>query len=335
MGTRTKAALKTLAALILIVVLAGGATFYFNPLWVNDQIIRAKLWQQHVESKYVVVEGYSIHYFEAHPPKLPNQPNNEGVPLVLIHGIGSRGEDWSPLIPTLAAQGFHVYVPDLLGFGRSPKPDVDYAISLQEDIVLKFMDTLQLEHADVAGWSMGGWIAIRLTLDHPDMVDRLVVFDSAGIYFPPTFDASLFIPTDAAGLTLLGHTLSPLKKPPLPPFVVRAALDVLRRNGWIIERSFNAMENGKDLTDFRLYNIRKPTLVVWGSVDQLIPLPVGEQLHHAIPASSMVVVTGCGHLAPAECPRPVLKATVEFLKADPPPQPAKTTVDGTKNATFK
>lgn len=310
MGTRTKAALKNISSLFLLLVIAGGLTFYVEPLWVNDQIIRAKLWHHGVQSNYVDVDGYSIHYFEA------GQSNSAGTPVVLIHGIGSRGEDWAPLIPALTAQGFHVYVPDLLGYGRSPKPDVDYSISLQESIVLKFMEKLHLQHANVGGWSMGGWIALKLTLDHPEVVNRLIVYDAAGTYFPPTFDASLFVPTDAASFAALRHMLSPIETQ-LPSFVVRDAINNLAKNAWVIQRSYYAMVNGKDLTDFRLPDLRTPTLVVWGSLDQLIPLTVGEKMHQAIPASRISVIAGCGHLAPSECPVPVLKATTDFLKSNP------------------
>ena len=308
MGIGTKAALRNFIALTLLLLVAGGLTFYAEPLWVNDQMIRFKLWRQGVHSKYVDVNGYQVHYFEAAPADKP------GVPLVLIHGIGSRGEDWAPMIAPLAAQGFHVYVPDLLGYGRSPQPDVDYSISLEEEIVRRFMTNLHVERADVCGWSMGGWISLRLALDHPEMVDRLVVYDSAGIYFPPTFDASLFLPTDAASFATLRRTLSPIDKP-LPSFVVRDAIRTLKRNGWVIERSFFAMIDGKDLTDFRLANLKTPTLVVWGSVDRLIPIATGEQMHHDIAGSQFAVIPGCGHLAPGECPQPVLKATVDFLKS--------------------
>jgi len=177
----------------------------------------------------------------------------------------------------------------------------------------KFMANLGLERADVGGWSMGGWISLRLALDHPEIVDRLVVYDSAGIYFPPAFDASLFVPTDAASFATLRQTLSPINKP-LPSFVVKAAIRNLQSNSWVIERSFFAMIDGKDLTDFRLANLRTPTLVVWGSVDQLIPIATGEKMHQEIPNSGFSVIQGCGHLAPGECPVPVLKATVDFLK---------------------
>ena len=86
------------------------------------------------KSRYVQVDGYKLHYLEARPPH-----GQAGVPLVLIHGLGGKSEDWSPMIPRLAAAGFHVYAPDLLGYGRSPHPDVDYSIALQVKIVTDFM----------------------------------------------------------------------------------------------------------------------------------------------------------------------------------------------------
>jgi pimeloyl-ACP methyl ester carboxylesterase len=322
LGARTKVVLRSLLSFVLLGVISGGLTFYFEPLWANDQITRFKLWQQGVQSKYVVVDGYTIHYFEASPAE------GAGTPLVLVHGIGARGEAWAPDIAALAAQGFHVYVPDLLGYGRSPQPDVNYAISLQEKIVYDFMDVLKIKTADVGGWSMGGWISLRLALDHPERVRRLVVYDSAGIYFHPEFDGTLFVPSNAEEFSKLRNILSPIRTT-LPSFVIRAALDFLRVNGWVIVRSFNAMENGRDLTDFQLQNLHPPTLIVWGSVDQLIPLEVGERMHGQIPNSSLVVVTGCGHLAPAECSKPVMKATVDVLKASQPPAASVTTVDGT------
>jgi pimeloyl-ACP methyl ester carboxylesterase len=81
-----------------------------------------------------------------------------------------------------------------------------------------------------------------------------------------------------------------------------------------------AMTSGRDLLDFRLHNIQKPTLIVWGAKDALIPLSTGQTMHNKIPHSVLDVIEGCGHLAPAECSKPVVQGTVEFLKAQPPMQ---------------
>jgi pimeloyl-ACP methyl ester carboxylesterase len=306
-----KLALRMIAVVVVLVVVAG-CIFYFDPLWVSDQQVRLRLWREGVRSEYAMVDGYRIHYFEALPPQ-----GSAGTPLLLVHGLGARGEDWGAMMPALAAQGFHVYAPDLLGYGRSPRPDVSYSISMEEAVVVEFMRAMHLARPDVGGWSMGGWIAMKLALDHPEMVDRLMVYDSAGIYFPATFEADLFTPHDTAGVRRLMAMLTP-KARPIPEFAARAALRKLRRNAWVLDRSTASMRNGRDLLDFRLHNIRQPMLIVWGAEDELIPLPAGEVIHQAVPQSVLDVVAGCGHLAPAECPKPVIAATVEFLKAEPP-----------------
>ena len=135
-----KLALRVVAFLLLVVVV-GGLIFYRYPLWVADQHTRFHLWRRGVKSEYVEVAGNRLHYFEAGP--------GDGTPLVLVHGLGARGEDWGAMIPALAAQGFHVFVPDLLGYGRSAKPDVSYSISLEEQTVAQFMQAVKVPRADV------------------------------------------------------------------------------------------------------------------------------------------------------------------------------------------
>jgi pimeloyl-ACP methyl ester carboxylesterase len=306
-----KFALRVVALPVLVLV-ASGLIFYRYPLWVADQEIRFHLWRAGVKSEYMEAGGYRLHYFEASPGN-----GDGGTPLVLVHGLGARGEDWSAMIPGLAARGFHVYVPDLLGYGRSPKPDVDYSISLEEQTVAQFMQAMHVPRADVGGWSMGGWIVMKLALDHPEMVDRLVIYDSAGVYFPATWVPELFTPADVVGVKKLMAMLSP-KPRPLPGFAAEAALRKLERNAWVIRRSMTAMTSGRDLLDFRLYQISQPMLIVWGAQDELIPLSAGEAIHKSVSQSVLNIVEGCGHLAPAECPVPVIEGTVEFLRAEPP-----------------
>ncbi|HEY4379223.1 MAG TPA: alpha/beta hydrolase [Acidobacteriaceae bacterium] len=305
-----RAVLRVVGAVVLLAA-AGAGVFYWNPLWVHDQTIRYHLWRAGVHSAYVQAGGNRIHYLEAAPTD-----GSAGTPLVLLHGLGSRGEDWTPLIPSLAAAGFHVYVPDLLGYGRSDRPDRVYSVALEEGVVVDTMHALGLTHADLDGWSMGGWIAMKIALDHPEMVDRLVLDDSAGLRFQPAFARDAFVPTDADGLRRLMEVLSP-KPATLPPFVVRATLRRIAREGKVIQQSMDSMESGSDLMDGRLGGITQPTLVLWGTEDKLIPMAVGKTMHREIPGSVFVGVEGCGHLAPRECPKPVLAGTLEFLKAEP------------------
>jgi pimeloyl-ACP methyl ester carboxylesterase len=107
------------------------------------------------------------------------------------------------------------------------------------------------------------------------------------------------------------------KPPTLPGFVVSATLRRVRERGRIVQQLMDSMETGGDLLDARLGGIRQPTLIVWGSEDRVVPIAVGEEMHREIAGSVFESVTGCGHLAPAECAGPVAQATIEFLKAQP------------------
>ena len=166
---------------------------------------------------------------------------------------------------------------------------------------------------------MGGWIVMKLALDHPQLVDRLAVYDSAGVYFPANFGSQLFIPTSAEGVQSLVQALSPIPRP-MPDFVVRDILRKIERGGWVVSRSMASMANGRELLDFRLHDIKQPTLIMWGAVDHLIPLEAGRRIHEGIPNSVMGIVEGCGHLAPSECPAPIIQATDAFMRAQPPMQ---------------
>lgn len=301
--------LRRAAGFAALLALLTGLLFYRYPLWFLDQPVRFRLWRHHVQSRYVDICGNRLHYFEA--------GDASATPLLLIHGLGARGEDWANLIPVFAANGFHVYAPDLLGYGRSSRPDVDYSIALEQSIVMQYMRAMHLRKASVIGWSMGGWIAMRLALDQPAMVDRLVVYDTAGTYFPVDLPDGLFTPNDVVGVQRLINVLEPRPRP-LPGFIAKAWLRKLQRNSWVINRSFNSMIGGRYLLDFRLFALKQPMLIMWGGADHLIPPSVGESLHRTVPHSVFVVVEGCGHIAPAECSKPFAENTIAFLKAQPP-----------------
>lgn len=305
-----KALKRTTGTLVLLFVVCV-AVFLKHPIWVAYHATRGLLSLTGARSKWIQAGHYRLHYTEARP-----RGHKPGIPLILVHGLGARGEDWSPLIGPLVAQGFHVYAPDLLGFGQSPRPDVPYSISLEEQVLVDFMNAVHQPHADLDGWSMGGWVAAKLALDHPGMVDRLVLDDSAGIFFPISFPRTIFVPTDAASARQL---LSLLTSHPVavPDFVLQADLAKAKGDGWVVQRTFDSMLSGVDFLDTRLADLHQPTLLLWGTEDKLIPLSVGETMHRQIAHSVLVGIPGGGHLTPTEDPQPVLNATIQFLKAQP------------------
>jgi pimeloyl-ACP methyl ester carboxylesterase len=318
--------MKTLGRLVLLVVALGlvfALTLYEQPLWVERQHTHLGLFLHHVQSNYVMTPEGRVHYYEAESP-VPGG----GAPLVLIHGLADRSESWAPMLERLKKKGFHVYAPDLLGYGRSPRPTrSDYSLGVQEQFIADFIQSLGLQRTDIAGWSMGGGIALKLALDHPEMVDRVVVYDNVGIKFTPAYaPLELFHPEDGPGVQTLFTLMEPTR-PPLPKFIRRDILRHMADNQWVVDRNVQSMLTQKDAVDDRLSGLKEPLLIVWGATDQLIPLAVGEKMHAMVPGSELDVIAGCGPLAPALCPARVAEATVAFLKAEPAPAGGTRTLD--------
>ena len=288
--------------MLAILIAVAGATFYFRPGIFVMQAQRFRAWQMGLDSKTVVLSGHRIHYLVG----------GRGEPLLLVHGLAGRGEDWFALIPALVHSGYRIYAPDLLGYGRSARPDVDYSIALEEDVVRQFMDSQNIQQADVAGWSMGGWIALKFAADHPERVHSLILLDSAGLKFDAV-NAPLLRPKTEADLEHMMQVLTP-HPPHIPSFYARDLLRGFAQEDWIIDRALKSMYTGKDLMDDRLAALKLPVLLVWGKQDVLTPPSIGEQMHQHLAQSRLLLLEGCGHLAPVECSDEVGKDMTDFLR---------------------
>ncbi len=95
---------------------------------------------------------------------------------------------------------------------------------------------------------MGGWIVQIAASEHPEMLRRLMLFDSAGLYARPNWDTDLFMPETAAQLDELEALLMPQPQP-IPSFVARDILRDSRQHAWVIKRALDTMLTGKDVTD--------------------------------------------------------------------------------------
>lgn len=310
--------MKAFGRLLLLVVLlvaVGGVVYWKQPLWLDMQFTHFGLFMARVQSNYVLTPEGRVHYYEGEP-RIPGG----GVPLVLVHGLADRDEAWAPMLKRLKKAGFHVYAPDLLGYGRSPRPaNSDYSLDTEEQFVTDFINSLGLQKTDIAGWSMGGWIALKLAADHPDLVDRLVVYDPAGLREgQPMVPASTFHPQSAEDV----QAMFALMEPGAGRLKNNVAVDALHRlqgNQNVVDKNMASMLSGKDELSGVVGKVQAPLLIVWGANDKLTPLAVGQKLHTLVPASELDIVEGCGHLAPHNCSGRVAAATADFLKANPVP----------------
>ena len=93
----------------------------------------------------------------------------------------------------------------------------------RQSMVEGFLDSQHLQQVDLAGWSMGGWIAMQVALQQPERIRRLVLLDSAGLRFKLGFDPALFQPASPTDLAALEELLVPHPRP-LPGFLAMAML---------------------------------------------------------------------------------------------------------------
>jgi len=137
------------AMIVIGLILAVLIGFWARPLSYFNALTYVQLRLAGAHSAEVTVGGYRLHYYVMGP--------SQGSPVVLVHGLGGRCEDWRNLGPYLVRAGFRVYMPDLPGFGRSDRPaDFSYSIPDQAATVVAFMDAMGLKQVDLGGWSMGG-----------------------------------------------------------------------------------------------------------------------------------------------------------------------------------
>jgi len=297
---------KGVVWLIVIVGVVLGMDFLLRPLYYLNEWTYFQEWKNGVESRDVTVAGIRMHYLAEGPAG--------GQPVVLVHRLGSRAEDWADLAPYLVRAGYRVYVPDLPGYGRSQKPpDFSYSIHDEAAIVASFLDALGLKQVDLGGWSMGGGIAQHVAFDHPNRIRKLMLFDAAGLNEPVVFDTRLFTPENAEQLSQFEALLSP-HPVEAPRFITRDILKYFQRNGWVIKRAMASILTRKDATDAILPQLKMPVLIVWGAEDRILPVSQGETMHRLVPQSELDIVPGCGHLAPKECAVEVGPRVVAFEK---------------------
>ncbi len=117
-----------------------------------------------------VWKGHQIHYTVA----------GSGQPLVLIHGFGASIGHWRQNIPVLASGGYQVFTLDLLGFGASAKPNLDYSLELWQELLTDFWAEKIQQPAIFIGNSIGALLSLMIVAHHPEISFGAVLLNCAG-----------------------------------------------------------------------------------------------------------------------------------------------------------
>ena len=259
--------------------------------------------------KFTNVNGSVIRYLEDGP--------SDCKTLILLHGIGASAERWSRVIPTLSRH-YRVIAPDIIGFGYSDKPVVEYTMDFFIDFFESFLDNLGISEASIIGSSLGGHIATEFAIRFPRMVEKLVLVSPAGMMrkSTPTLDryimAALYPEYQRVYevFSEMVYDSNTINQGTLMDFVNRMKLPNAK---YAFMSTLSGIRYAPRLTG-RLSNITAPTLLVWGEDDTTIPLAEYAPQYNGIPnLEEIVVIKKCGHIAPIEKPSTFNRIVLRFL----------------------
>ncbi len=227
-------------------------------------------------------------------------------PLVLLHGAGGTQLYWPPNLRRL--QGFSVYAPDLPGHGGSPGPGRS-TIDDYRQAVERWMDALGLPPVIAVGHSMGGAVALSLSLDAPGRVAGLgLVATGARLRVHPMLLEATSL--EAAGTEAL---MSAMYSPEALPQMRDPAARSLRAIDFAVLHGDFAACDGFDVMD-RLDGVRQPALVVVGEQDQMTPVKYARYLAENLPRARLEIIPGAGHIVMLEQPAAVERALSAWLQ---------------------
>lgn len=306
--------LKRLGLAALFSLSVVGCTTAPNTLAVNttQKIIQYERSKSDLEVKSLTLaSGDKMVYAE--------NDNVTGEPLLLIHGFGGNKDNFTRIADKL--EGYHLIIPDLLGFGNSSKPmAADYRADAQATRLHELMQAKGLaSNIHVGGNSMGGAISVAYAAKYPKEVKSLWLVDTAGFW-------SAGVPKSLEGATLENNPLLInskedfykmydfiMYKPPYIPKSVKAVFAQERINNKELDAKIleqivtdNVEERAKIIAK---YNI--PTLVVWGDKDQVIKPETTELIKQIIPQAQVIIMPEVGHVPMVEA----VKDTANDYKA--------------------
>src|SRR5579885_2426993 len=262
--------------------------FYRRPYETLLDAARVGMHLSGMREETIDVTGLRMHFYSA---------GRRGDPIVLVHGLGSSAETWAPLMWLLSKE-ILVYAPDMPGFGKTPIAPEGVNISTHVLYLKRFLAALGYPRVILAGNSLGGWIATRFAVKHPERVKHLYLLNSAGLrreglqspYTPDRDTARL------AAKRIWDCQI------PLPNFILDAFVRNSQRPAYA---GFIKNYAQQEFLDPLLARIHVPTTIIWGTQDRLLPDSCAQDFHRGIAGSQLVLLPGVGHSPQSSSPAQV------------------------------
>ncbi|WP_017655578.1 alpha/beta fold hydrolase [Fortiea contorta] len=244
-----------------------------------------------------------------------------GIPILLIHGFDSSVLEFRRLLPLLAVSQ-ETWAVDLLGFGFTDRlAKIEFSPNVIKTHLYYFWQNLIKQPVILVGASMGGAAAIDFALTYPEVVQKLVLIDSAGLKGGSPLSKLMFPPLDYLATEVLRN----LK---IRDRISRAAyknqnlasIDALNCGALHLQMpswsqaliAFTKSGGYKAFNIQQLSQIKPQTLILWGDTDKILGTKDAEVFNRAIPHSQLVWIEDCGHLPHLEAPQITAQHILEF-----------------------
>ncbi|MCB0507957.1 MAG: alpha/beta hydrolase [Bacteroidetes bacterium] len=267
-------------------------------------------------SQFLELDGMQVHY----------RIEGKGKPIVLIHGTGSALQTWDEWTKQLVLDSFKVIRLDMPAFGLTgPRADKDYSIKMYVDFLDRFLQKIGVDTFALGGNSLGGEIAWKYAVAHPEKVSKLILVDPAGFYAPEKQNGAIIFKL------VKNKWLADLFSKLDTKIIVDATLkDVYEDDSKITDKMKNLYydmsmrEGNRESFSARVQQIEKepkvdvakveaPTLIQWGKEDKLIDISMLENFKK-IPNHLIKIYEHCGHVPQEEIPIVSVNDVIHFLK---------------------
>lgn len=257
--------------------------------------------------------------------------------VLLVHGLGNNAHrDWRSTVPVLAPH-FRVLMLDLPGFGASDALVRRYSFPDLADVLQEMTSRMAMPRFRLVGHSLGGAVSLYFAQQHPEMIERLVLVDAAGILVKPVFVRYLLEANAATYgmgsvdslMDLVGHVvpggtermLDLLEdQQGLGRFIVDnpGIRSALFGNQIVADAALGLVEH--DFTT-AIHDVRAPTAILWGSDDPVTPLRTGRVLAARMPNATLHVMKGVQHMPMTQRPAEFNPLLLRVLTDPPPDKP--------------
>ncbi len=267
------------------------------------------------QGKFIDVKGINTHYHE----------DGKGEALLLIHGSGpgvSAWANWRLVFPILSQQ-YHLYAPDVVGFGYSDRPEgIEYGIDVWADHMINFLEAVNEKKVSIIGNSFGGAIALHIAKRRPDLVNKLILMGSMGVDHPIAYGLDAVWGYEPSMenmknlIKLFAYDQSMSENGDLVEMRYQSSI----QEGF--QESFSAMfpeprqqhVDAMALSPEELNEIQFPVLLIHGREDQVIPVEeTSFKLVKLIPDAQLHVFPQCGHWVQIEKTKEFAGQVIEFL----------------------